>query len=77
MKDYKLYSTFLFIFLVACNLNSPTVHNGVLQKTDKTIVIPIDSETKIFTRAMHYYKDVSGIEYITLENSENDFNCNK
>ena len=76
MKDYTLYSTFLFLFLVACNLSSPTVNDGVLEKTDKKIVIPIDSEIKIFTRAMHYYKDASGVEYITLENSENDFNYN-
>ena len=41
-----------------------------LKPTAKQIHIPIDDDTKLFTRAMHHFTDVNGTEYLTIENTE-------
>lgn len=74
----KLYfALYISIFLLsACKQQSEGGSDSChLVETDKRIEIPIDSETNIYTRAMHYFVE-DGIEYITIENSENpgDYN---
>lgn len=41
-----------------------------LKPTAEQIHIPIDDDTKLFTRAMHHFTDVNGTEYLTIENTE-------
>lgn len=66
--------TFLFFcgcfFLMGCNSINNNSHLYGLRVSDKEISIPIDNDTKIYTRAMHHFTDTTGIEYITIENSE-------
>lgn len=57
------------LFLCSCKEKSKNGYIYKITETNKRIEIPIDSETNIYTRAMHHFIDDS-IEYITIENSE-------
>lgn len=73
----KLHITILtcILFLFSCQEKSKNENIYKIIETNKRIEIPIDSETNIYTRAMHHFIE-NGIEYITIENSDNigDYN---
>lgn len=73
----RLHFTILIciLFLCSCQKKSKNKYIYNIIETEKRIEIPIDSETNIYTRAMHHFID-NGIEYISIENSDNikDYN---
>lgn len=67
----------IVVLTMSCTRKAQHVANSCcIEKTEKKIEIPIDSDTKIYTRAMHHFVDTTGVEYLIIENSDNDFGDN-
>ena len=72
MKKYIIPIALLIIgfmiyrMLQTNNVTEPATEYE-LKPTAEQIHIPIDDDTKLFTRAMHHFTDVNGTEYLTIE----------
>lgn len=70
-----IFISLLALAFFSCNQDKSRM-DYELTPVSKRIEIPIDDNTKLFTRAMHHFVDTTGVEYLTIENSENtdDYN---
>lgn len=75
MKTIYYYIIILSLFS-SCKDGNDNINLYTLIESSNKIEIPIDSDTKIYTRAMHYFEDTTGIEYITIEDSESIYDYN-
>lgn len=68
---YKfLSSLFCFLFLFfSCHSPQKTNPDGyTLKRTDTQLTFPLDDKTKIYIFSLQIYKDISGEEYLVIQN---------
>ncbi|RHJ93000.1 DUF4221 family protein [Parabacteroides bouchesdurhonensis] len=70
MYKYILITSCIISLYSCTSQKTQNKDQYILSAIDRKIEISIDSDTKIYTRAMHHYTDTNGIEYISIENSE-------
>lgn len=68
MKSSIIYLLLIISFFSCSDKKNITQYK--LEETTEQIIIPIDSNTKLFSRSMHHFTDTTGIEYLTIENTE-------
>ena len=66
----KLYLVALSVALLSCQHNAKKTTSSKMSivKTEKTITIPIDANSKLYSNDIHYYSNNASDEYISISN---------